>query len=376
MRVVRSSVYRRYTSSLNDLQSNLNKSMNKVSTGAAYETAADNPLAYYQGKKMDHLYQDAKSKSSILGDIKNRLYQQEQGARDIQKTLSNSKTSMQYVLDSSHNSSKTSVQTKRDALLQDVQSMVSNLNSQYQDFYVYGGNDITTAPFSLSGDGKTLTYTHKYSDGTTKTVNMTMAYDKNTNTYSYDLGPNPDDALNNLVTAMREQGRVDIGYGDISNRQSLLDTYTGGLNMLTGLTSDSLNAMSDDDAKKAIKAALETTPVALLSRSVMACDNYINDTTTVDQFTDTMGSVLKDAANTEHTISTIYSDLGNKYSLVETTKTRLDTLSDNLTEEYKDILGADPYEAITEMFSYQYSYSAALKMGSNLMQSSLFDFIK
>ena len=46
MRVVRSSVYRRYTSSLNDLQSNLNKSMNKVSTGAAYETAADNPLAY------------------------------------------------------------------------------------------------------------------------------------------------------------------------------------------------------------------------------------------------------------------------------------------------------------------------------------------
>ena len=30
MRVVRSSVYRRYTSSLNDLQSNLNKSMNKV----------------------------------------------------------------------------------------------------------------------------------------------------------------------------------------------------------------------------------------------------------------------------------------------------------------------------------------------------------
>ena len=46
------------------------------------------------------------------------------------------------------------------------------------------------------------------------------------------------------------------------------------------------------------------------------------------------------------------------------------------SEEYKDILGADPYEAITEMFSYQYSYSAALKMGSNLMQSSLFDFIK
>jgi len=28
-----------------------------------------------------------------------------------------------------------------------------------------------------------------------------------------------------------------------------------------------------------------------------------------------------------------------------------------------------------EMYSYQYSYSAALKVGSNLMQSSLFDFL-
>ena len=51
MRVVRSSVYRRYTSSLNDLQSNLNKSMNKVSTGAAYETAADNPLLITRERK-------------------------------------------------------------------------------------------------------------------------------------------------------------------------------------------------------------------------------------------------------------------------------------------------------------------------------------
>ena len=61
---------------------------------------------------MDHLYQDAKSKSSILGDIKTVCTNRSRAQRDIQKTLSNSKTSMQYVLDSSHNSSKTSVQTK------------------------------------------------------------------------------------------------------------------------------------------------------------------------------------------------------------------------------------------------------------------------
>ena len=51
-----------------------------------------------------------------------------------------------------------------------------------------------------------------------------------------------------LVEAMSEQGRVNIGYGDISNknpqfsnldvRGTLLDTYTGGFNLLTGINSD------------------------------------------------------------------------------------------------------------------------------------------
>ena len=41
----------------------------------------------------------------------------------------------------------------------------------------------------------------------------------------------------------------------------------------------------------------------------MACDNYINDTTTIDQLQILWAVYLKDAANTEHTISTVYSDL-------------------------------------------------------------------
>lgn len=51
MRVVNSSMYRNYTSSLNKVHSQLNKSFNKISSSKAYETAADNPLAYYAGKK-------------------------------------------------------------------------------------------------------------------------------------------------------------------------------------------------------------------------------------------------------------------------------------------------------------------------------------
>ena len=81
-------------------------------------------------------------------------------------------------------------------------------------------------------------------------------------------------------------------------------------------------------------------------------------------------------AQTEHTVSTIYSDLGNKYSLLETTETRLNTVTDLLEEQYSEKLGADPAEAITEMYSHQYAYNASLQLGSSLMQSSLFDFMR
>ena len=79
---------------------------------------------------------------------------------------------------------------------------------------------------------------------------------------------------------------------------------------------------------------------------------------------------------TEHTVSTFYSDLGNKSQQLDQTAKRLDTIEDSLTEQYKDTLGADPYASIMEMFNNQYSYNAALQVGSKLMNTSLLDFVR
>lgn len=372
MRVVNSSTYSKFTSSVNDVHSKLNKAMNKVSSGAAYESAAENPLAYYQGKQIDQIYQDAKSKNALLGDVKNRLYEQEQGVYNIQQLLTGAKTAVQYLTDSTHNTDKNAVQTKRDELLQRAQSIVSNLNAQYGNYYVFGGNDVSTTPFSLSKDGATLTFAHKFpGDTTTTTMTMKLTDDGQGN-YAYEIS---DADLNNMLKAMREQGRVDIGYGDISNENTLLDTYTGGLNALTGLSSDALRAMSDDAAKAAIKKGLNEGPLGLVGAAVMTSDQYIDGTIDASKFTESMGTIHGQMTQAEHTVSTVYADLGNKSNILETTKKRLDTLEDSLETQYTNLLGADPYEAIMEMYSYQYSYSAALKVGSNLLQSSLFDFL-
>lgn len=384
MRVTNSSYYRNFTNSINDVHGRLNKSMNKVSSGKAYEKASDNPLAYYEGKKIDNQYQDTLSKLGLITNVKNRLYQQELGARSIQNRLSEAKKKIEYVRSDSNNSDIQIVQTVRDDLLQKQQSMVNDLNAQYQNNYIFGGSDTTTPPFTLSADGRELTFDHTFAgdDSATKMV-MTLTQQAD-GTYQYEFSGtkgNPpanmdsDETLDNIVKAMRETGYMDVGYGNISEPDTLLDTNTGGLNLITGLSAGAMNAMSDSQAKDEVIKRLNNSPVALVGKAVIASDNYIGGGSRED-FSSALGTVMDTMTDTEHSVSTVYSDLGNKYSLLESTEEKLTTIKLALTEQYKEKLGADPYEAITEMFSYQQSYNAALRVGSNMMSSSLFDFVK
>lgn len=384
MRVTNSSYYRNFTNSINDVHGRLNKSMNKVSSGKAYEKASDNPLAYYEGKKIDNQYQDTLSKLGLITNVKNRLYQQELGARSIQNRLSEAKKKIEYVRSDSNNSDMQIVQTVRDDLLQKQQSMVNDLNAQYQNNYIFGGSDTTPPPFTLSADGRELTFSHTFA-GDDSATKMVMTLTQQTDgTYQYEFSGtkgNPpanmdsDETLDNIVKAMRETGYMDVGYGNISEPDTLLDTNTGGLNLITGLSAGAMNAMSDSQAKDEVIKRLNNSPVALVGKAVIASDNYIGGGSRED-FSSALGTVMDTMTDTEHSVSTVYSDLGNKYSLLESTEEKLTTIKLALTEQYKEKLGADPYEAITEMFSYQQSYNAALRVGSNMMSSSLFDFVK
>lgn len=413
MRVVNSSIYRNYTSSLNKVHSQLNKSFNKISSSAAYETAADSPLSYYAGKKMDNQYQDAQSKLQNLTDIQNRIYQQELGARDIKSVLSDSKQRVIYARTAT-STGESDIRTHKEDLLQKQQLIVNDLNTQYEDFYVYGGNDVTTTPFSMNADMEnrkmTLTFRHTFPgdsqpsefnftfedmdvDGKGDYVFSKVTYkgpdgtEQDAATYEGDGKYTFGDGMDKLVAAMSEQGRVDIGYGLLSDRSTLLDTYTGGLNVLTGLSSDTVKAANGSNPQKAreeIMERLNQSPFGLIGKAALAIQEYEDASHSGDgalastkkaKAIESLGETIEEMSATEQNVTTVYSDLGTKYQLLDTMETKLNTLSDSLMEQYKEKLGADPYEAIMEMFNNQYSYNAALQVGSKLMGSSLFDFI-
>ena len=395
MRVTTGSTYRNFTSSVNDVHLKLNKSMNKITTGAAYEKAADSPLSYYIGQKIDSQYQDTLTKNTLLTDVKNRLYQQELGVRDIQLTLSKAKTQVQYGRTAT-TTGEADIQTIKEDLMQKVRTIDNDLNTQYQDFYVYGGNDVTTTPFALDIDLEnremTLTYSHTF-PGETNVTNFEfkLSKDQTTGEYKFELQPpatgTQADHEAKLVKAMSEQGRIDIGYGSINDRDTLLDTYTGGLNVLTGYNSDAVRAMAGPNGANNTTAfnnimegsngeyGMDNSAIALIGKAIFAIEDY-QETGDKEKLDDMLASTIDSMTTAERTLSTTYSDLGNKSKVLDETATRLDSIEDSLNEQYKDTLGADPYAAIMEMFNNQYAYNAALQVGSKLMTTSLFDFVR
>lgn len=396
MRVTNTSIYRQYTSAVNDVHSQLNKSMNKISSGKAYENGAENPLAYYSGQRMDTEYQNVLSKKQLLTDIDNRLNQQEQGIRTIQSVLAtgqdNAASKISYIMNSPNNEVSTTVGTIRDDLIQKQQSMINNLNSKYESFYVFGGNDLSTTPFALSYDSKDntmlLTYSHKFA-GASSATEFQFQMKEQGGEYTFELikGTEAD-----LQKAMKEQGHVDVGYGSIHDTKTLLDTYTGGMNVLTDISSD---AMATNPASATeIGKALANSAIGVLGQGIITMNKYMayldNDrahtggtdatggASSIDkeEFLKKMGGILDQAQATSDKLGKAYSSLGSKSSQLETTLTRLEDDKLNLETQYKEKLGADPYEAIMEMYAYNRSYTAALKVSSSIMGMSLFDFMR
>ena len=407
MRVTARTYYQDYAKSVNDIHRKLNKTMEQVGSGRKFDEAKEDPIAYYAGKRIENQHTDADAKKSIIDDVKNRLYQQERGALSIQEDMREVNKRVINLSNDPTNANPATVQTFESEFKQRLNSVVNTLNSQYDNFYVYGGNDMTTVPFSLKEDldganpSITLTYTHKF-PGDEKATELNIKYSYDGTNYKNEFSGkdgngtalNETDSLKLILSAMREQGKMSTGYGSLRDRSTLIDTYTGGLNMITGLSSDTLKGLSDSDAIARIKGAsnggavnaqedsLVNTPVALISKSILTSHNYIkaiesntNVSTAKERFHKDMSDFINQNDDSESRVSDTYRVLGIKYAALESTQEKLDLTMDTLQAEYSSKLAIDPYDAVVKMYSYQYSYNAAMKVGSNIMQSSLFDFV-
>ncbi len=393
MRVTGSTFYKDYARTVQDLKSEYNKSMDQVSSGKKYASASESPLDYYAGKKIDNLYNDAVVKDTMIKDVMNRLEQQETASRTFYGQMQDLTVKYEQLASATYQGLESTVDTMHTYLLNKQQTMAQDLNTSYENYYVMGGNDGTTVPFTMSDDGMTLTYHHKFAGDDAATV-MSMTYNAETMEYSYSgtdangSAMSENQTLEKIVTAMREQGRMSLGYGDITNVSTLPDTYYGGLNMVTGLTSDKLRAECPaTDLTQNIetfKKAMNKSAFALNSQVIYSSGKYYESFSGTEAEKEAACSKLNDdlkytIGNWDHAmidVSNTFRRIGVAYSTLEDVQSRLQLSQDNYIKEYNDHLAIDTYDAIVKMYQGQFAYNAAMQVGSKIMQNSLFDFVR
>ncbi|SFG24557.1 hypothetical protein [Oribacterium sp. WCC10] len=397
MRVTSSSFYKDYAQSVQDQKYKYNKSMEQVQTGRKYDTAAESPLDYYAGKKIDNLYNDAVTKDTMIKDVMNRMEQQEAASRTLYSQMGDLNIKYEQMASASFQGLESTVDTMHTYMLNAQQTMTQDLNTTYENYYVMGGNDGTTVPFTMSDDGYTLTYHHKFAGDDAETT-MNLKYNPTNKVFEYsgtDKNGQPmdeDATLKKIVTAMREQGRMSLGYGDITNVRTLPDTYYGGLNMITGVTSDQLRDQDTEtlspnlDANIAtFREAMNKSGFALNARAIAATDKYtksFSDGSTEDQraavceeMNADLAHILQNWDSAMNSVSNTFRRIGVATATLEDVQYRLQTAQDSYIEEYNDHMAIDTYDAIVKMYQNQFSYNAAMQVGSKIMQNSLFDFV-
>lgn len=315
MRVTASTFYKDYAKSVQDLKYIYNKSMQQVSSGKKYENAYENPLDYYAGKKIDNLYNDVTTKSTMIKDVINRLEQQETTSRTFYSEMGDLNVKFEQMASASYQGKVDTVDTMYTYVLNKQQTLTQDLNATYENYFVMGGNDQTTVPFTMSADGMELTYHHKFPGDSYETT-MTMKYDPDNKSFNYSgtyyetttdqttgrviatqkTFNTEDEVLDKILQAMKEQGRMSLGYGDINTLETLPDTYYGGLNMVTGLTSDKLRSMDPEKAKIAIQDAMNTSAFGLNAQVIDSTQKYRDSfyETTVTESYATLDTKIED----------------------------------------------------------------------------------
>lgn len=80
----------------------------------------------------------------------------------------------------------------------------------------------------------------------------------------------------------------------------------------------------------------------------------------------------------EETLNDLHSNyiqLDTEATFIETNEERLVSLDDSMNEQVTDMEDIDPADAITALMWAQYSYNAALRIGTNLLSQSLIDYM-
>ncbi len=331
MRITNRMITTKYIRSLNTLSSDLDKLNTQIASGRAFSKSSENTSAAIKAYQIRRDMSKTEGYQANIAHAQSSLTNSESALNHIQELVQTAKDKILVANTGTASADERKIVAAELRTIQD--SLLQSLNSNASDVYYFGGTNTDTPPFTLDANGKLA-----YNGVTLETI---LPVDE--------------------ARLSKDSMYVDIGMGLRMNGMdvdpsSVFQYSIPGINIVgSGTTSAGGMAVSNN-------------LYDLLGAIVGQLDNPLYSYENIDALYGKLS-----AASTE--IIYNLTEVGSKTSYLDFMTDRYETQTLDLQERQVDVEGADAASTIIKFKTQEVAYSAALQMGTKIIQPSIFDFM-
>ena len=346
MRVAQRTISRNYLRTLNGALSKRAESFERGSTGLKFATLSENVS---DGTRAMHVQEQRYQATQHLDNVNNLLYEMNSVDSNMKSIHSILQTAQEKVLKSM---SESCGQDGRDVLAKEIgklkEEVLQLANSQYGGKYLFSGTNNSTAPFTVDDKTGKLLYN-----------GIEVEKIQNEKGEFFYL----DDKGNKVSIPKNDPIYADIGLGYRYDGNMAADPRTAFQVSISGLELVGFGTATGKNGTQVSGNLYD-----LLTEIEKSLTPKLNKEALDDQYTQLVE--LTDQVGICRT------DLGTRMSFLERNAERLENDIGNLTEQESGLISSNPADEAIKMKECENVWMAVLQLGSQVLPSSLLDFMR
>ncbi len=366
MRVTTNGTLFSYKSNLMKSTNQLNSAMDKLMTQRNFTSFAADPSAASRSFKVHSALNATNAQhsnvESVMGKYQTAWSNMEMVVDDLANTLGNTPA-----IKGLNATNLDAIDTQAIALRSGAESIVTSMNAQYSDDYIFAGADNVNPPYDIVEDATTgLSHVTFRGVRVDDAASLTQVYTDADGNQMLDDAGIPMTNQQVLDKWNNEGLYVDIGLGFELDAAGNVIESTAFDAAISGLDVLGYGVDADGDPKNLasvmLRLADEFDALAVDSTDMVAYNNAEN---LLGKFQDSQDNMIdKHAA------------LSAQAAALEKTQLQLEDRYDALNVERSSIEDVDMADAIMALSWAQVTYNAALQVGANVVPQSLMDYMK
>lgn len=335
MRITTSMMSSKYIRNLNKSANELNYLNEQVATGRKFFKGSEDPVSAIKAYKLRRDYRHSETYDTNIKDVNSFLSAAETNMTEIGNNLTTVYSSYLRGI------TGTMGKEEREAIAKELEnlqaSMLTSLNGEFEDRYVFGGTSKDTLPFTIDKATGELLF-------------------KGVNVNSGDLT-----ILDSLAN---EKSYIDLGLGMTFdgtnlNEDTVFNISISGIKFM-GYGTDGQDINGEDIPNNLYNLVGKI-------KDILRDDNYSLEK---------IKPYLEKFEEQKNQVLVAVTDLGAKTNYLDFLQLRNEDNQFNLNKKMLEVEQVDPAEALVNFKMQEYSYNAALAMGNKILQNSFIDFMK